>query len=250
MSATPLTNTIERVDRSLFERLRTELVDKLYLPDITNTGLYPNNPAGTAAYEAALAAIRLSLGFAIEVFGIGSNEAKYKERVPRIVIVSRHALLGALGSQPDRIYTGVGVNPLLPVDPDTNPLDHYTQSYLPPQTADFEYEIALVWQTAIQRRIMTQILALSLPKRGYINWWDQGVDEKEKPFIRQVGYDDRTMADQGFREEKYIYVVEDIWEIAETPIAGNVAPIQEITVEERTVDPDQTTPDTTIYVST
>lgn len=249
MSATPLTNTIERVDRSLFERLRTELVDKGYLPDITDTLTYPDNQTGTTAFEAALAAIRVAKGFAIELFGVASNEAKYKEKVPRIVIVSRNGLLGALGGSPDRVYTAIPQNPLQPLDPDTNPLDHFDAHILPPQTSDFEYEIALVWQTVVQRRIMLQILALALPKRGYINWWDQGATEVERPFIRQVGFDDRTMADQGFREEKYIYVVEDIFETANVPAATPIAPITEIKVEERTVDPNQNTPDATIVVT-
>lgn len=253
MSLTPFINTIERVDRSLFSRLLLESIDKGYTPDITNDIAFPDDAGGVAALAAAYAAIKASLGFAVEIFGMGANTKKYSEKVPRIVILGRSRLPGALGSQPDRYYQGIGTDPSIPIDPLTNPLDHYDALELPPQTADFQYDISLVYETAEQNRILTQILSLALPKRGYINWYDQGVDEIEKPFIRQVGFDNYPVNDHGYKEDKYLYVVEDIFETADRPIASPIAPIVEITVEERISpttrdNPDTTSPEETIVV--
>jgi hypothetical protein len=236
--STPLTNTLERVDRSVFDRIRKELVAKGYLPDVADTLTFPDDDTGTTAFNNALAAIKASKGFAVEVFGVGSNQKKYKERVPRIVITGRTSLPGAIGSQPDRFYQEVGANdPSAPIDPTTNPLDFYRVLHLPPQSSDIQYEIALVWETAAQRRVLTQIVGIALPKRGYFDWWDQGVNEIEKPFIRQIGYDDRTMADEGFREEKYLYQVEDIFETAANDTGVDIEPIHEITIDQRAINP-------------
>ena len=123
MSATALSNIQEIIERSLFEVIRLELVDKGYLPDIADTGTYPDNSTGWAQWEADLAAIIISMGFAIEIFSGGSSESRGVQKIPRIVIDSGNFLPGALGGDPRRFFSDQGAD--------------YQALVTPPQTVDF-----------------------------------------------------------------------------------------------------------------
>lgn len=240
MSNTPLSSIIQRVERSLYEAIRLELVDKGYCPDIADTVTFPDNPAGVIAYNAALGTIVTNKGFAIEVFGVGSNFKKYETKIPRIVILEEQRLPGDLGGSPHLTYTFI---------PPVNPQDSgtYDSSVLPPQTSDFIYSIGLVYGSAVENRILHQILALALPKRGYINYYDNPTG-KEKIFVKHTGFSEMSYDNKGYREASYLYQVSDLFETENTPIRTGISPIHEIRVDIRTDSPVQPSPDDTIKV--
>ena len=88
MSTTPLTDTQERIERSIFERIRMELIDKGYLHDISIAPFNTGDGAAQAAWDAELIVISGAMDFAIELIGAGSYDKADEKKVPRIVIQS------------------------------------------------------------------------------------------------------------------------------------------------------------------
>ncbi len=232
--STPLINTIEIVERSLFHAIRKEVVDKGYLPDIT---LYPNTDVGVQSYNADLANIKANNGFAIEVFGVGSSQKKYDKKTPRIVIDRLNTLPGALGGSPGRIYTGiVNDNALSP--------ESFRVSLMPPQSTDFTYSVILTYETAEQARILFQLLALALPKRGYITQFNNPV---KYMFVKQANFYELVDQDKGTTDSVYTYTVEDIFEatgedgLVDYPESRTIVPITEIKIDTRLGDSESST---------
>lgn len=294
MSNTPLSDSREIVERSLFHSIRKEVVDKGYLPDVNqeyintivainqggktfsisgnltdsyingrkltvqgstaNNGDYniisstfsggntiitvlqtiPNNvidgslkifrfyddPNGVKLFQNNLLTIANNLGFAIEVFGPSNSQAKYLKKIPRIVIITNQSLPGTLGGAPDRIY--------LPNNGDILSPDFFTAQVQPPQTVDITFDIHLVSNSSKQSRILHGILALSVPKRGYVPFYN---DETKKIFVNQYSYRNITDTVEGIMEDIYMYKANDIFETNDTIIATNIKPITEIKVE-------------------
>ncbi len=213
MSNTPLTNIQELIERSLFETIRLELVDKGYLPDIADTVTYPDNNTGWAQWEADIDAIVASMGFSIELFSVGNNESKGVKKVPRIVLESGNFLPGALGGDPQRYFEDVGSS--------------YTALVTPPQTVDFYLNIHLVSNKAQQLRVLNSILALSIPRRGYIPYYN---DSTKTFFARYLNYYNQSSEDDGILEHVYAYEIPDCWDISNREVFTNIAKIEEITL--------------------
>jgi len=294
MSATPLSDSREVVERSLFHSIRRELVDKGYLPDISGISSFPINQitvltntirvtgnaaslytagrifsvtgstgnnqnftvvssafsspntsiivveaipdatadgqiniytyyddnAGVASYKAAITSVISTKGFCIELFGVSSPEAKLLKKVPRISIITNQTFPGAIGGSPDRVYQGIGSDPLNP--------DSYTASKLPPQTADFTYDIHIISNTAEQSRIMHGIVSLALPKRGYIPLYNNA---NSRMFVEQYSYRNIPDSLEGINEDIYMYRVTDIFETENETVQEGIAPITQITVD-------------------
>lgn len=230
---TVLTNILKRVERSLFHAIRLELVNQGYTPDATDTLTYPTH----AAFEAALAVIKASKGFSVEVFGVGSNQKKYSVKIPRIVILEEQRLTGALGGTPNPHHVPVLTGPVV---------TSFIPTTTPPETKDLTYKISLIYQSAEEGRILHEILALALPSRGYIDWYDD-VNNIEKIFVRQVGFSETSFTEEGYRESGYLYTVQDIWDTG-SQTGTAVYPISEITVDIRTGTSDQANPDAQIII--
>ena len=294
MSTTPLSNSIELVERSLFHSIRKELVDKGYLPDIKaktevsinlvnqglkqfrasgnlttqysigrkfdviestgNNGVYtiaavafasgnttittieaiPNATAngkvsiytyyddsvGVIAFKTALTSIITSKGFCIEIFGASNPQAKYLKKVPRIVILPNQRLPGGLGGQPDKVYTPNNGDVLNP--------DAFTEKTLPPQTADFTYDFHLVANTAQQSRVLHAIVALAIPKMGYVNYYN---DETKKIFVNHYSYRSIPNTQEGIIEDIYMYRICDIFETEDVIGRDDIKPIVEIKID-------------------
>lgn len=214
MSATLLSGIQEIIERSLFETIRKEIVDKGYLPDISNPILYPDNQTGWDQWKSDISGIVSSLGFAIELFSVGSNEHKGVKKVPRIVLEAGNFLPGALGGDPRRYFVDAGTT--------------YNAKITPPQTVDFYINFCIVGDTAQQVRIMNAILALSIPRRGYIPWYN---DSTKTFFARFLNYYDRTDEDEGIIEHVYAYEIPDAWDQddRDDPLHPTIAKINEIT---------------------
>lgn len=234
---TQLTDILQRVERSLFERLRLETVDKGYIPDSTT---FANNPTGQAAFDAALATVVTTKGFAIMVYGVGSNKQKGLAKVPRITILEEERLPGALGTDPG----GNQYNTI--TNPSTGDIISFDSLSLPPQTKDLQYKISLIYETAEQGRVLHGLLALALPTRGYIPFYD---DVTTLFFIKQISFSEMSYTEEGYRSADYLYSVEDIYDSLPTVLRSNIAPVQEITVETNLEDPNQATPNSTQVIS-
>lgn len=206
MSTTPLSDIQELIERSLFERIRLELIDKGYLPDITS---YQNNQAGLTQWNADLVTIKNTKGFAIEVFTESSNFKKGIKKVPRIVLKNNGSLPGALGGDPSRFFTDTGYN--------------YQAKVTPPQTVEFYMNFHLVSDTVIQERVLTALLALVIPRRGYIPWYN---DNTKSFFVRFLNSFDLDDNDTGILERVYAYEVPDVWD---TEDIEKGSPISKIT---------------------
>lgn len=213
MSLTALTNIQEIIERSLFEAIRQEVVDKGYLPDIADTGTYPDTDQGWVQWETDVIAIVTSKGFAIEIFNGASNEARGVKKVPRIVIDSGNFLPGALGGDPRRYFS--------------DEITHYKSLVTPPQTVDYYVNFHLISNSIAQARILNAILALAVPRRGYLPWYNDGT---KSLFARYLNYYDQSNIDEGIIEHVYAYEIPDAWDTEDIEIDAFIAKIAEITL--------------------
>lgn len=208
MSDIALSNIQTIIERSIFERIRIELVDKGYLPDVTQ---YTNDASGVASYEADLDNIVATKGFAIEVYNESSSFEKGLKKVPRIVINSGNFLPGDIGGDPSRFYE-LGED------------NRYLAKVTPPQTADFFFSIHLVSENVIQERVLNALLALSVPRRKYIPWYN----DNRRFFVRNLNYFDLDDNDNGLIEKVFAYEVPDCWDMEDEVVATDIAKISHI----------------------
>ena len=221
MSNIPLTTVQQLIERSLFERLRLECVDKGYLPDITT---FPETPTGQADYNLALEAIaNSSSSFAIEIFQNSSAHAKGMKRTPRVVINPQPFMEGALGGDSRRIYTLNGTK--------------FDASILPPQTSEYYFNVHLVSAKADQMRVINAIMSLSIPVRGYIPFYN---DETKNFFVRKLSGFNAPQTDEGIQEVVYRFQVPDVFEVEAKIVATDISPITEIRVDTNIEDADGT----------
>lgn len=211
MSLTALSTAQQVIERSIFEKIRLELVDKGYLPNITS---YTNDAAGQIAYNSAIDTIVQTKGFAIELFSTGTNKAKQVKKVPRIVMKSGSFLPGALGGSPSRIYEDQGTS--------------YKALVTPPQTVDYYINFHLVSENIEQERVLAAILALSIQRRGYITRID---DATKSFFAKYLNYYDGDNVDEGITEKIYAYEIPDCWDTEDIVVEATVAKLAEITLE-------------------
>lgn len=219
MSTTPLTTVQELIERSLFERLRLECVDKGYLPDITT---FPETSLGNTNYISAIKAIaNSSKGFAVEPFQNSSSQAKGMKRVPRIVINPQPFMEGALGGDSSRFYQLNG--------------DTYDAKVLPPQTSEYYFNVHLVSSSAAEMRVLNAIMSLSIPVRGYIPFYN---NSNFNFFVRKLSGYNAPQTDEGIQETVYRFQVPDIFEVEDKIVATGIAKINEITVDNKVEDHD------------
>jgi hypothetical protein len=215
MSITPLSNIEEYLERTVFHTIRQEIIDKGYLPNILQ---YPQTAIGYNAYNAAVTAItNSSKKFAIEIFNSASPEARGTKKVPRIVIDSQGFIPGELGGDLSRFYYFDTINNV------------YYGKIRPTQTSNFQFNIRLIALTIEQIRVMNAIVALSLPRRGYIPLYN--FTPTQKVFTRYIGNVQVLGEQEGIIEQIYKYEIPDVWEIEDTTIPHNIAPIGQITLQ-------------------
>ncbi len=224
MSTVTLSTIQELVERSLFERLRLECVDKGYTADIT---AFPETPAGYAAYQAAIEAIRNSVGFAIEIFNNQDNQNTGQLKVPRITIVPQPFMEGSLGGDQTRRYVKDG--------------PAYNAEVLPPQTSDYYCNIHLTGTTAAQMRILNAILSLSVPTRGWIPWLPNTLEGNF--FAKRIGYFQNAFAEKGATDLVYRYQIPDLFETDCEIVATGLSPLKQITLNTKVEDVNGNTTD-------
>lgn len=213
MSTTSLSNMQEVIERTLFERIRQELVDKSYLPDIADTGTYPDDDTGWAQWETAISSVVTAKGYAVEVFNAGISEAKGIKKIPRIVIDSGSFLPGALGGDPQRYFEDQGAK--------------YYALVTPPQTVDYYVNIHLVAGSIEQIRILNSLLSIAVPRRGYLPFYN---DATSLFFARNIGYYDGDSSKEGIIEKIFGYEIPDCWDAGEVKFNLDIVKMTEITL--------------------
>lgn len=206
-----LSNLEERLERSIFEELRKVLVSEGYLPNIEDNVRYPfvnGKPTAlaNANWDADLATIAATKGFAIELFNYSSSDAKGTKKVPRIVIESNRTMTSELGA-PSIAYTLE----------DPNNASQLLKQPLPFRASTFYFDIHLVGNSARQIRILNSILSRALANVKYIPFYDT----QDLFFIQQTGYFEVPGQQEGIEEKVYSYEVPDLYDLAEVayPIA-------------------------------
>lgn len=194
------------------------------IPDSTIDGAasiyqYYDDNMGVAAFAKAQKAIIDIKGFVVEIFGVGSPFAKYQKKVPRIVIIPNQSLPGALGGAPDPVYTPNG-DPLAP--------SSYTKHVTPPQTVDMTHDVHIVTSSAEQTRVCHSLLAIALPKRGYIPLYN---DPTQRFFVESFSYRNIPNPGSDIMEDVYMYKSSDMYETTNDVSPESLIPINEITID-------------------
>lgn len=214
-----LSNIQQRIERSLYERIRYILVREGYWPDITDTVSYPDE----AAFDQAIDNIVLAKGFAIEIFGHGSSRAKFEKKTPRISLVSRRILPGTIGN-PASIESIPN-----PEDPNS-----FLNIIRPFETANMHQDVFIASggkYVAEQDRIMNAVLYAAFGgQKCFVNFYD---DIEEYFFMRQYNYYDLPDSINGIEEKVYSYQVDDIYLTSEQDeiVDTGISPIKDIKVD-------------------
>lgn len=208
-----LNNIQQRIERSIYERIRLILVREGLWPDESAVD-YSNNKT---LWDTAIRNIVQAKAFAVEPFGHGSSQDKGERRTPRIVIIPRRFTPGDIGNP---------VNPVV-VQSETD-ITQFDQVILPQQTVEFHLDIHLVSSTASQDRTLNAIMYEALGSRRFIPFYD---DSTKNFFLKQYNYYDLPDPSVGVEEKVYSYQVDDLYITPPEVVMANVPTIAEITAE-------------------
>lgn len=211
---TTLGNAQQRVERSIYERIRLILVEHGYLPDI-NDATFPDTVAGKAAWDAAKAQIITNKGFMVELFGVGSNKSKYLKTIPRIVVKKRRFLPSNIGAK-TILY-------------EQNETGTYTKLQNSTNLGEGFYDIHLCSETAEQDRVLTAVIGVAFSTLDYVDYHDKANDNDRflMDFIGSYDDEDNT---EGLQNYVMAYRVPDI-AMAPPQEIGKVSKIKQITLD-------------------
>lgn len=213
---TSLTDIQEVLERSIFHTIREQCVAKGYTPNILD---YPKTELGFRQYLEALSDIKVQEGFAIEVFNTGAPADRVSKQLPRIVLNIQGYLPGSIGSDLVHQYQ-------------LEAGDKYTKYTLPPGTSDLYLNIHIVSSNTPQHRILSALMALSIPRKGYINIWNSEINDWEPEgyiFCNHLSYVPvRQYNSPGTMETIYRYVFPDVFETTAIRKLTDISPLKEI----------------------
>lgn len=216
MSNVPLSSTQERIERSIFERIRLELVDKGYLPDISAAPYNTGDAAAQTAWNTQLATIASTKRFAIELIGAGSYDKGDDKKVPRIVVTAGEFIEGELAGDQTRTFL---------LDDQT---DMYDVVQRPASFSDYFTNIHIVANTSEQLRVCQGILSLALQTKGYLPLYDVDpavIQPSGNFFYKKTGAANLPNTEEGVLEKVYSYVITDVLEVDEYTEADQVPKI-------------------------
>ena len=215
-----LSDIQERVENTVVEYIRRELVAHGYLPDILN--YIPETLTSKDAYMAEKKAIVNSKGFVVELFGHSSSDKKYSKSVPRITFLPRRFVQGDIGNSPEKA---------LVLSQDEAGYDEFFQ---PPTTSDYWFDIEISTNSASQDRICHAILMAALGKRKYIDLLYGTVNPAERVLVEHM--DEAYSADdvEGVINRVYIFRIIDLYETALQPTGNTVSKLKEVDLEDTT----------------
>lgn len=217
-----ISNIEEALERSIFHILRKKTVEYGYVPDVDNYDF--TNPdkevvrQANLAYKEALADIIADKGFAIELFNYANSQSYGTKKVPRIVVRTEAFLQGQLGTDTTVQYR---------LDEEGKYKKYQSTSLL----SDFYFHVYLIANTTEQIRVLHQIMVTSIPRRGYIPWYDKDFLKHSNLLVRYISSADYEWNAEGIIEKAYRYEIPDAHEVEDYLINNEqVAPIEEIVV--------------------
>lgn len=196
------------IERSLYEVLRLALLAEGYIADEVTE-------ASEATFETTMKSIVTTKGFAIDLFGVSSNQAKETKRVPRMVLITDRVAEGDLGTDSA---------PYLVTNPSQSVVTGQ-MAIAPAETINIQFNIHLVANKASQERVLNSIVFLALGTRKYIPNY---LDPTQSFFITQTNYYNLVDTDEGIIEKVYVYEARDLY-LEDPTILSTVVAINEIT---------------------
>lgn len=212
----------ETVERSFFEALRLNLVADGYTPDITNTTLFPDTPAGYDAYEAALGTIAAGVkGFSVEVFGSANPQSRGTKKLPRITCQTSAFLPGSVGYDSSN---------QIQWNPEIDKFEIYNYDG---RSYDLMIDCTVSTESQHQLRILMDIVHRSIPSMGYLKYYNS-----EELFNTELSaFQKYIKPGDGVLEYTYRYEVPDIqWVDPIKKVGTTISPIKEITLNLQIMD--------------
>lgn len=199
------TVTLEELDRMFYERIRKAVVAAGYLPDIT---LY----ATESAYKAARDALRTTKGQLIDVFGVGSFDARDEKTINKIVIDRTGRSQGSLGGAPERYMvtkSGTGADTM------------YTQLQYPEMSDTVAYDVRFVGDRTSMERIAMQCIDSALGRRRFLKVYNNSGVEVSKAVL-VVNNGDVDLSEKNYMERLFKYVVPDVFIATPLVVRDNI----------------------------
>ena len=218
-----LNNIEQRIEISLFEKIRKNILAAGYINNIADSTRYPSvngefTETAQNNWDADLQTITNTMGFSIEIFGASNNSAKGLKKVPRIVIIPKRIMPGDIGLAPGATYT--------PNYDSGNNLISYSKTDNPLEAANMHFDIHLISETIAQSRALNAILQISLGQKIYVNFYDDTTNT-QRFFIKQYNYYDVPDPKDAIEENVYSYEVQDLY-LFDNSTTIAVSPIKQI----------------------
>lgn len=205
-----LSNSQEKIERALYSTIRALVESEGYIPVIAS---YPNTQIGSDNYQAAVKTIAAGVkGFAIEVFGFSSSQAKAMLQVPRIVMKQKRMVEGGIGVPAGKSFVENG--------------DAFDTFAYQGTTTDLHIDISICFNSQAQNRILNAIINKALSMRGYIYL----LDGSGYFFYKYIGFDDSPNTIEGIDTHTYTYAITDL-QLYKSTSLGSTPKITEITAE-------------------
>lgn len=213
----------EALERSVFHIIRKKIVELGYLPDINNYDVENNDievaKLATEQYKTALTTIKNNKGFAIEIFNYANNQSYGTKKVPRIVVRTEAFLQGQLGADTTAKY-------------EKNDEGVYIKKQSTSLLSDYYFNLYLVCNNVKQMRILHQIMVTSLPRRGYIPWYNKDFQHSSNLLVRYISTTDYSWDAEGIIEKVYRYEIPDAHEVEDYQLTTEeISPIKDIILE-------------------
>lgn len=213
----PVLSSIQQIiERSIYHAIRRKAVALGYTAEMTTSDTV--GEAGREAYKAKVAAITLSKGFSIEIFGHSSSQEKGIKEIARIVIDPYGFVPGDIGNDPTPFYTKQSDG-------------SFTKSEATSMFSNYSVNIYITGHTAEQVRILNGIMGVALGKRGYLPRYPAIVKSKSgNLFYEQLDQYDDTDVTEGVIEKIYRYNFPDLMEVdLQNPVV--IATLKQIDLE-------------------
>lgn len=176
---------------------------------------YSDNALGANSLQTDVATIVNSKGFAIEIFGVSSPDAKGLKKIPRILVIPGERMPTSLGSNVFNYFIPDGGST-------------YNKVKESGFALDLTYMIYTVASNAKETRVIHEVVSRALPNLGYIPTWN---DPTNNLFVEYQSYRPGIITPQGLIEDIYTYKIGDIFTEPEKTVATGISKITEITTE-------------------
>lgn len=199
------------LERSIYEYIRLALVESELTPDITE---FENTPLGYTQYLAALASIKTSKGFAVELFNHSTILDKGLKQVPRIVLSFTSFTPGEWGGDPGKYIK-------------RNQDGKYQAFRDDILSVQLFFTCYVLSKTTSQERSLWNILNQMLPPFSFVPYY---TDSTQTFFVEFISTADLSDNSVGIFEKSLYFKVPDILLNEAREIAGLIPDIREITI--------------------